>query len=128
VAVAAPPVAATPVSAGIEKKELSHAAGAEVLMLASLVSVTASGLLACPLAATIRGVVSVWALPLVLVAKLHVTPLGVAARQPGWVVLSALVVYPAAYVVFVGKLTPVIVTGNEFGFVIVTTTSPVPPG
>jgi hypothetical protein len=30
--------------------------------------------------------------------------------------------------VFVGKFTDVIVTGNAFGFEIVTTTSPVPPG
>jgi hypothetical protein len=36
-------------------------------MLASLVSVTARGLLACPLAATVNGDVRVWLLPLVAV-------------------------------------------------------------
>ena len=48
VTTAAPPVAVTPVSDGIEKKVFSHAAGAEVVMLASLVSVTVSGLLGWP--------------------------------------------------------------------------------
>jgi len=67
VAVAAPPVAVSPVSDGIEKNVLTHAAGEADVMLASLVSVTVRGLLACPLAATVRGVVSVWELPLVAV-------------------------------------------------------------
>jgi hypothetical protein len=35
---------------------------------------------------------------------------------------------PVAYVVLVGKSTPVIVTGKTFGFVIVRTTSPLAPG
>ena len=51
-------------------------------MLASFVSVTTSGLSACPLAPTVSGVVRVCELPLVPVAKLQVTPLGVEARQP----------------------------------------------
>jgi hypothetical protein len=42
--------------------------------------------------------------------------------------VSAEVVKPAAYVVFVGRFTPVRVTGNGLGLVIVTTTSPFPPG
>ena len=42
--VAAPPVAVTPVSDGMEKNEFSHAAGAAAVMLASLVSVTTKGL------------------------------------------------------------------------------------
>jgi hypothetical protein len=46
VAVAAPPVAVTPVSAGIEKYVFSHADGAAAVMLASLVKVTESGLFA----------------------------------------------------------------------------------
>ena len=70
----------------------AQATGAAVPMLASLVSVTASGLLACPLAPTVRGVVSVCELPLVPVEKFHVTALGVVARQPVWVVVRALVV------------------------------------
>ena len=61
-------------------------------MAASLVSVTVSGLLALPLAATVSGVVSVWLLPLVVVEKFHVTSLGVEARQPACVVVNAFVV------------------------------------
>ena len=57
---------------------------------------TASGLLALPLAATVSGVVSVWLLPLVAVAKFHVTSLGVVAKQPACVVVNALDVYPVA--------------------------------
>ena len=67
-------------------------------------------------------------MPLVPVAKFHVTPLGVAARQPVWVVVSALVVYPVAYTVLAGSWTAVMVTGYGFGLAMVTTTSPVPPG
>src|SRR5438034_9529490 len=82
VAVAAPPVAVTPVNEGIEKYVLSHAAGADAAMVASFVRVTTSGLSACPLPPTVRGVVRVCVLPLDPVAKLQVTPLGVDARQP----------------------------------------------
>jgi hypothetical protein len=46
VGVAAPPVAVTPVIAGIEKKVFSHAAGAAEVIEASLVSVTVNGLFA----------------------------------------------------------------------------------
>jgi hypothetical protein len=89
---APPPVAETPVSDGREKYVLAHAAGEVVAMLASLVSVTTNGSLAAPLAPTTSGVVSVCEVPLVVVAKAHVTPLGVDAMQPVWVVVSALVV------------------------------------
>ena len=82
VAVAAPPVAATPVNDGIEKYVFSHAAGADEAMLASFVRVTTSGLSDEPLLATISGVVRVCVVPLEPVAKLQVTPLGVEARQP----------------------------------------------
>jgi hypothetical protein len=92
VEVAAPPVAVTPVKEGREKYVLAHAAGVVDPMLASLVSVTAKGLLACPLAPTVTGVVSACELPVVAVEKFHVTWLGVAARQPVCVVVSALVV------------------------------------
>ena len=54
-AVAAPPVAATPVRGGIERYVASQAAGAEVVIEASLVSVTVN----VPFAATVRGVASV---------------------------------------------------------------------
>jgi hypothetical protein len=90
VEVAAPPVAVTAVKEGKEKYVLAHAAGAVDPMLASLVSVTAKGLLACPLAPTVRGVVSVWELPDVAVEKFQVTWLGVAARHPVCVVVNAL--------------------------------------
>lgn len=49
-------------------------------------------------------------------------------EQPVWAVASDDVVKPLAYVVFVGRSTPVMVTGYELGFVIVATTSPLPPG
>ena len=65
--VAAPPVAVTPVSDGMEKNEFSHAAGAAAVMLASLVNVTTKGLLAAPLAPTVTALVSVCELPLVVV-------------------------------------------------------------
>ena len=74
---------------------LAHAAGEVVVMMASLVSVTTSGLLAAPLAPTVKAVVSVWELPLVAVAKFQVTPL-VDVGQPVCAVVSALVVKPAA--------------------------------
>jgi hypothetical protein len=128
VAVAAPPEAVTPVRAGIEKKVFSHAVGAAAVMLASLVSVTVSGLPPWPDAATVTAVVKVCELPVLAVEKFQMTSLGVVAMHPDWVVVSALVVYPVAYVVFVGRFTPVTVTGNEFGFEIVRTTSPDPPG
>jgi hypothetical protein len=128
VEVADPPVAETPVKEGREKKVAAQAAGVVAAMLASFVSVTASGLFACPLAPTVTGVVNVWVVPLVAVEKFHVTPLGVAARHPVCVVVSALVVYPVAYVALVGSCTAVRVTGYGLGFEIVTTTSPFPPG
>jgi hypothetical protein len=73
VEVPAPPVAVTPVMEGMEKYVLAQAAGEVVPMLASLVSVTAKGLLAWPLAPTVTGVVSVCELPGVAVEKFHVT-------------------------------------------------------
>jgi hypothetical protein len=92
VEVPAPPVAVTPVKDGMEKKVLAQAAGVVVPMLASLVSVTANGLFACPLAPTVSAVVSVCELPDAAVEKFHVTWLGVAARHPVCVVVRALVV------------------------------------
>ena len=65
--VAAPPVAVTPVKEGMEKYVLAQAEGLVEAMLASFVSVTASGLFAWPLAPTVKAVVSVWELPLVAV-------------------------------------------------------------
>jgi hypothetical protein len=124
VAVAAPAEAAMPVSEGNEKYVPSHAAGAAAVIVASLVKVTVK----VPLPATVRGVANVCAVPDDEVAKFHVTPLGVVDRQPVCVVASADVVYPFAYTVFAGRLTAVRVTGKVFGFVIVATTSPVPPG
>jgi hypothetical protein len=123
VAVPAPAVAATAVSDGIEKKVFSHAAGAAVVMLASLVSVAVS----VALAPTTSGVVRVWALPLVPVEKFQITN-EVLDEHPVWAVERALVVKPDAKVRLVGRFTPVTVTGMEFGLVIVTTTSPFPPG
>ena len=108
---AAPPVAVIPVNEGIEKKMAAQANGAVAAMLASLVRVTARGLLACPLAPTVSGVVRVCELPLDPVAKFQVTPLGVAAAQPATGVERAFVVYPAAYVTLVGNCTAVMVTG-----------------
>jgi hypothetical protein len=67
VAVAAPPLAVTPVRAGIEKKVFSHADGAAAVMLASLVSVTVSGLPGWPDGATVTAVVRLCELPLVVV-------------------------------------------------------------
>jgi hypothetical protein len=65
VAVAAPPVAVTPVSDGIEKNVFSQAAGAAAVMLASLLSVTTSGLSAAPEAPTVSADVRLWEDPLV---------------------------------------------------------------
>jgi hypothetical protein len=89
-------VAVRPARAGIEKYTPAHASGADVPMLASLVSVTASGLFDAPLAPTVSGVVSAWELPLTDVAKLHATALGEEARHPGTEAVRALVVYPVA--------------------------------
>jgi hypothetical protein len=111
------------VSEGIEKKVLSQAAGEAAPIDASFVNVTVS----VPLAATVRGDVSECELPEVPVAKLHPTAL-VEVEHPVWAVESAEVVNPPAYVTLVGRLTAVRVTGNPLGFVIVATTSPVPPG
>src|SRR6185437_7800139 len=123
-----PPVAVTPVSEGMEKKVSAHANGADELMNASSLSVTTSGLSASPLAATVSGAVSVWPLPLVAVEKFQVTSLGVVLRHPVRFVVSALVVNPVAYVVFVGSWTAVTVTGYGLAFEILTTTSPLSPG
>ena len=71
VAVAAPPLAAMPVSDGIEKNVFSHAAGAALVIDESLVKVTVN----VPLAATVNGVVNVCALPDVPVEKFHRTKL-----------------------------------------------------
>jgi len=92
VGVAAAPVAITPIRDGIEKYVLTQAAGTAAVMLASFVKVTVKGLLACPLALTVRALVRVWELPLVAVEKFQITSLGVEAMQPVWVTLRALVV------------------------------------
>jgi hypothetical protein len=123
-----PTVAAIPAREGIEKNVDSQAAGDAVLIVAAPSRVTARGLFVSPLAATVNGVVNTCVVPLVAVAKLHVTPLGVLSRQPVWGIVSALVVYPVAEAVLVGKLMAVMVTGNGFGLAMLTTTSPVPPG
>jgi hypothetical protein len=115
--------AVTPVSDGIEKNVFSQAAGLATVMLASLVNVTVR----VPLAPTTSGVVRVCELPLEPVAKFQGTN-EVALEQPVWAVDSALVVKPAAYVTFVGRLMAVMVTGTELVLVMVATTSPVPPG
>jgi hypothetical protein len=52
-------MAVTPVSDGMEKNVPSHWVGASTVMEASLVKVTTSGLLDCPLAATVTFEVSV---------------------------------------------------------------------
>jgi len=91
VAVADPPVAATPVSDGIEKNVPSHAAGVAAVIDASLVNVTTSE----PPAATVKAVVKVWALPDVPVEKFHNTSL-VVEVQPDCAVARADVVKPPA--------------------------------
>ena len=93
--VALPPVAVTPVNDGMEKKVLAHAAGEVVDISASFVRVTTNGLFAAPLAPTVSGIASVCELPLVEVAKFHVTPL-VVVEQPVCAVVNALVVKPPA--------------------------------
>jgi hypothetical protein len=115
--------AVTPVRDGIEKNVFSQAAGLAVVMLASFVNVTVR----VPLAPTISGVVRVCELPVVPVAKFQSTN-EVVFEQPVWAVDSALVVKPDAYVVFVGRLRAVMVTGTVLVLVIVATTSPVLPG
>jgi hypothetical protein len=65
VEVAAPPVAVTPINAGIEKYEFSQADGDAVPMLPSFVMVTTRGLFACPLAPTVSVDVRVCDDPLV---------------------------------------------------------------
>ena len=107
----APPLAAIPVNDGIEKKVTSQAAGAVSAIDASLVFVAVSGLLALPLAPTVKADVRVCTLPGVAVEKFHMTSIGVVVRQPVRVVVSAAVVKPPASVVLVGKSTPVTVTG-----------------
>src|SRR5579862_1484009 len=92
VGVAAPPLAVIPTRAGIWKYVFSHAAGAELPIAASLVSVTTSGLLSDPDAPTVSAVVNAWLDPLVPFAYAQVTPLGVVARHPVCVVVRALVV------------------------------------
>jgi hypothetical protein len=106
VAVAAPPVAVTPVNAGIEKNVWAQASGAAAVIDASLVNVTVK----VPLAATVSGVVKVCDVPDVEVAKAQYTSL-VVVEQPVWATLSAEEVNPPAYEVLIGKLTAVIVTG-----------------
>lgn len=123
VAVAAPPVATMPVSDGIEKYAASQAAGAAVVMEASLVMVTVR----LEAAATMRELVRLWTLPLVPVAKFQMTSL-VDDEQPAIAPVSVAPVYPVANVELVGRSTPVMVTGNTLGLVMVSTTSPLAPG
>lgn len=78
VALAAPPVATTPVNDGSEKYVFSQAAGALAVIDASFVKVTVN----VPFAATVSGFVNVWVLPEVAVEKLHTTSLGVVEIQP----------------------------------------------
>src|ERR1700722_470741 len=111
----------------MEKNVLAHAAGEVDDMRASLVSVTTRGLLAAPLAPTVRPPGNVWELPLVAVAKFQVSPL-VLVLHPVWAVLSALVVNPPAWVLLVGRFTSEMVPGYGFVLAMVTTTSPVAPG
>jgi hypothetical protein len=128
VAAAAPPVVVMPVNDGMEKYVVAQAAGEAVVMDASLVNVTTSGLFDCPLPATVKADVKVCDEPLVVVEKFQMTSLGVVLRQPGLVVVRALVEYPVAYVVLLGSWSAVTVTGNGFGLLMETVTSPLPPG
>ena len=68
-----------------------------------------------------------WLLPDTPVAWFQATWL-LAAVQVPLATVSALLVYPAACVVLVGRLSAVIVTGYGFGFEMVIRTSPVLPG
>jgi hypothetical protein len=61
------------------------------------------------------------------VAKLQITSL-VDEEHPAIGPLSDAPVYPVANVELLGKSTPVMVTGNTLGLVIVSTTSPLAPG
>jgi hypothetical protein len=79
------------------------------------------------LAPTIKAVVSVCEVPLVAVAYRHAT-VPCAAVQLALVVVSDELVYPVAYVVLVGRLTAVMVTGAVPALEIVTTASPNAPG
>ena len=85
-----PPVAVMPVSAGMEKKVLAHASGADEPMSASSLSVTTSGLLALPLAATVKRCRQGVTAAARRVEKFHVTSLGVVDKQPVCVVVNAL--------------------------------------
>jgi len=67
-------------------------------------------------------------LPFVAVEKFQITSLGVLTVHPACGVVRLLAVKPPAYVVLEGRFTAVIVTGYGFGFEMVTTTSPLPPG
>ena len=87
-----PPVAVMPVKEGIERYALGQASGVEAPMVASLLRVTASGLLGAPLGATVSGVVNAWEFTLADVAKLQVTVLGLEASHPGSDAVRALVV------------------------------------
>ena len=125
--VAAPPVAVTPVSDGIEKYVLTHAAGAAAVMLASLVSVTTNGLLAAPASADRQwGGQGMGA----SARRGRIVPDHIASRRRTSCLgrVQRVVVYPAAYVVLVGSCTALIVTGYGLLLAIVTTTSPLPPG
>ncbi|MDQ1689764.1 MAG: hypothetical protein QOK42_2739 [Frankiaceae bacterium] len=86
VVVAAPPLAATPVSAGIEKYVLAQASGVPLAIVASLVRVTVKLLV---LAATVIGEVRVCVDPELLVAKFQPTRL-VLEEQPATPELRAL--------------------------------------
>jgi hypothetical protein len=74
----------------MEKNVLAQAAGVVVPMLASLVSVTASGLLARPLAPTVSGDVSVCEEPDVAVEKFHVQTSRASLRAASVVVMLPL--------------------------------------
>jgi hypothetical protein len=92
VAVAAPPVAATPVREAIEKYVEAHTASEEVPIVASLASVTTNVPGVAPTwASTVKGVVSVCGEPTVAVERVHATKL-VAAVQPALGVVSELFV------------------------------------
>jgi hypothetical protein len=107
---AAPPVAVTPVRDGMEKKVAAQTAGEVVPMVASFVNVTTSGLLAAPLAPTVRVLCNVCVVPLVPVAKFQVTAL-VDVLQPVCAVPRVFVVNPPAFTVLAGSCTAEIVTG-----------------
>ena len=107
---AAPPIAAMPVSDGIEKNVFSQAAGAADVIEASLVSVTVKGLLALPLGPLVTALVSVGAVPDVAVEKFQMTLL-VDEEPPVCAGPRFALVKPLAKTVWAGKFTPVTVTG-----------------